>query len=141
MLATANVAAYRYTPFELKRAAVGLLSLLRNEGGSVGTSMAQTLHERRDQFHTMRLGEHLEPFNATVSSFGEKHRRNWIWATRLPCSNWPGRRSKTCVGSRPPQRVRRIARRRGEVGLGGRRSMFPQRSGLLWPASTPVNAP
>src|SRR5262245_55922623 len=67
--APANVAAYLYTPLELRGAAVGLLSLLRNEGGSVGTSMAQTLHERRDQFHTLRLGEYLDPFNTAVGSF------------------------------------------------------------------------
>jgi DHA2 family multidrug resistance protein len=53
----------------LRGAAVGLLSLLRNEGGSVGTSFAQTFHERRDQFHTLRLGEYLDPFNAAVNSF------------------------------------------------------------------------
>src|SRR5262249_19681557 len=47
--APANVAAYLYTPLELRAAAVGLLSLLRNEGGSVGTSAAQTFQERRDQ--------------------------------------------------------------------------------------------
>src|SRR5215468_2430924 len=70
--APANVAAYLYTPLELRGAAVGLLSLLRNEGGSVGTSMAQTLHERRDQFHTLRLGEHLDPLNPAVSSFIEQ---------------------------------------------------------------------
>ena len=70
--APANVAAYLYTPLEMRGAAVGLLSLLRNEGGSVGTSMAQTLHERRDQFHTLRLGENLDPFNAAVSSFVEQ---------------------------------------------------------------------
>jgi hypothetical protein len=34
-----------YIPVELRGAAVGLLSLLRNEGGSVGTSLAQTLQE------------------------------------------------------------------------------------------------
>ena len=67
--APANMAAYLYTPLELRGAAVGLLSLLRNEGGSVGTSMAQTLQERRDQFHTLRLGEYLDPFNPAVSSF------------------------------------------------------------------------
>jgi DHA2 family multidrug resistance protein len=67
--APANVAAYLYTPLEWRGAAVGLLSLLRNEGGSVGTSMAQTLHERRDQFHTLRLGEYLDPFNPAVNSF------------------------------------------------------------------------
>jgi MFS transporter, DHA2 family, multidrug resistance protein len=67
--APANVAAYLYTPLALRGAAVGLASLLRNEGGSVGTSMAQTMQERRDQFHGLRLGEWLDPFNAAVSSF------------------------------------------------------------------------
>jgi MFS transporter, DHA2 family, multidrug resistance protein len=67
--APANVAAYLYTPMTLRGAAVGLLSLLRNEGGSVGTSMAQTVHERRDQFHSLRLGEYLDPFNAAAQSF------------------------------------------------------------------------
>ncbi len=67
--APANVAAYLYTPVALRGAAVGLLSLLRNEGGSVGTSMVQTLHERRDQFHTLRLGAYLDPFNPAVHSF------------------------------------------------------------------------
>ena len=67
--APANVAAYLYTPIALRGAAVGLLSLLRNEGGSVGTSMAQTVQERRLQFHSLRLGEYLDPFNAAAQSF------------------------------------------------------------------------
>jgi DHA2 family multidrug resistance protein len=67
--APANVAAYLYTPIALRGAAVGLLSLLRNEGGSVGASMAQTIQERRDQFHSLRLGEWLDPFNETARSF------------------------------------------------------------------------
>ena len=62
--APANVAAYLYTPLALRGAAVGLLSLLRNEGGSVGTSVAQTMHERREQFHTLRLGEYLDPLQS-----------------------------------------------------------------------------
>src|ERR1700756_1707087 len=66
--APANVAAYLYTPPLLRGAAVGLLNLLRNEGGSVGTSMAQTIQERRDQFHTLRLGESLDPFNPAAHS-------------------------------------------------------------------------
>jgi len=67
--APANVAAYLYTPLALRGAAVGLLSLLRNEGGSVGTSLAQTFQERRDQFHALRLGESLDPFNPAVAAF------------------------------------------------------------------------
>jgi DHA2 family multidrug resistance protein len=67
--APANVAAYLYTPIALRGAAVGLLSLLRNEGGSLGTSLSQTLQERREQFHYLRLGEWLDPFNPAVQSF------------------------------------------------------------------------
>jgi MFS transporter, DHA2 family, multidrug resistance protein len=67
-----NVAAYLYTPLELRGAAVGLLSLLRNEGGSVGTSLSQALQDHREQFHTLRLGEYLDPFNPAVQSFLEQ---------------------------------------------------------------------
>jgi DHA2 family multidrug resistance protein len=67
-----NVAAFIYTPRHLRGAAVGLFALLRNEGGSFGTSMAQTIQERRDQFHTWRLGEFLDPFNPLVSSYLER---------------------------------------------------------------------
>jgi DHA2 family multidrug resistance protein len=72
--APANVAAYLYTPPLLRGAAIGLLSLLRNEGGSVGTSMAQTFQERREQFHLLRLGEVLDSFNAGVVSFLDQAR-------------------------------------------------------------------
>ena len=67
-----NVAAFKYVPTHLRGAAVGLFALLRNEGGSVGTSMAQTIHERRDQFHSLRLGELLDPLNPTVASYYEQ---------------------------------------------------------------------
>jgi DHA2 family multidrug resistance protein len=79
--APANVAAYLYTPLALRGAAVGLLSLLRNEGGSVGTSLSQTLHERRDQFHTLRLGESLDPFNPAVASFLEHSQARFLRQT------------------------------------------------------------
>jgi MFS transporter, DHA2 family, multidrug resistance protein len=72
IFAPANVAAYLYTPMELRGAAVGLLSLLRNEGGSVGTSLSQALQDHREQFHTLRLGEYLDPFNPAVHSFTEQ---------------------------------------------------------------------
>jgi DHA2 family multidrug resistance protein len=69
MFAPINVAAFMYTPRHLRGAAVGLFALLRNEGGSVGTSLAQTLEVRRTQFHTLRLGEYLDPLNPAVNSF------------------------------------------------------------------------
>ena len=80
----ANVAAYLYTPPLLRGAAVGLLSLLRNEGGSVGTSLAQTMQERRDQFHTLRLGESLDAFNPAVASFLEQARGVFLQQTGDP---------------------------------------------------------
>jgi MFS transporter, DHA2 family, multidrug resistance protein len=84
--APANVAAYLYTPTLLRGAAVGLLSLLRNEGGSVGTSLAQTFQERRDQFHTLRLGESLDPLNPAVHSFIEQAQARFLQQTGDPAA-------------------------------------------------------
>ncbi|HWB55245.1 MAG TPA: hypothetical protein VG722_13670, partial [Tepidisphaeraceae bacterium] len=69
IFAPLNVAAFLYIPKELRGAAVGLLALLRNEGGSVGTSLAQTVLERREQFHTLRLNEWLDPLNPAIHNF------------------------------------------------------------------------
>jgi DHA2 family multidrug resistance protein len=69
IFAPLNVAAFQHVPRELRGAAVGLLALLRNEGGSVGTSAAKTLIDRREQFHTLRLGENLDPLNPAVNSY------------------------------------------------------------------------
>ena len=85
--APANVAAYLYMPPLLRGAAVGLLSLLRNEGGSVGTSMAQTIQERRDQFHVLRLGESLDSFNAAVVSFLDQAREMFLQQTGDPTAS------------------------------------------------------
>jgi DHA2 family multidrug resistance protein len=81
IFAPLNVAAYLYTPKQLRGAAVGLLSLLRNEGGSIGTSLAQTLQERREQFHLVRLGEHLDRFTPAVHSFSEHARTLFLHRT------------------------------------------------------------
>ena len=53
---------------------MGLLALLRNEGGSFGTSMGQTIQERREQFHLSRLDDTLGQLNPHVHSFFEKGR-------------------------------------------------------------------
>ena len=74
IFAPLNVAAYLYMPKHLRGAAVGLLALLRNEGGSFGTSMSQTIQERRLQFHTARVGEFLDPLNSHVTSFLDQSR-------------------------------------------------------------------
>jgi DHA2 family multidrug resistance protein len=84
--APANLAAYLYTPIAMRGAAVGLLSLLRNEGGSVGISVAQTLQERRDQFHTLRLGENLDPFNPAVQSFIAQAQARFLQQTGDPAT-------------------------------------------------------
>jgi DHA2 family multidrug resistance protein len=69
LFAPLNVAAYQSIPKELRGAAVGLFSLLRNEGGSVGTSVAQTIRDRRLQFHTLRLNEWLDPLNPNLTDY------------------------------------------------------------------------
>src|SRR6185369_14067435 len=72
VFAPINVAAFLYIPKELRGAAVGLLALLRNEGGSVGTSLAKILLDRGEQFHTLRLNESLDPLNPAVGRFFER---------------------------------------------------------------------
>jgi DHA2 family multidrug resistance protein len=67
LFAPLNVAAFLYLPKRMRGPAVGLLALLRNEGGSVGTSLAQIIQERREQFHTLRLNEHLHQLNPAVN--------------------------------------------------------------------------
>jgi DHA2 family multidrug resistance protein len=69
IFAPLNVAAFLYIPRSLRPAAVGLLALLRNEGGSVGTTMGQTIAERREIFHALRLNENLDQFNPAVNSY------------------------------------------------------------------------
>jgi DHA2 family multidrug resistance protein len=71
-----NVAVYQTVPLHLRGAAVGLFSLLRNEGGSVGTSLAQTIRERREQFHLLRLNELLDPLNPTLQDYLSELRSN-----------------------------------------------------------------
>jgi DHA2 family multidrug resistance protein len=87
IFAPINVAAFKYTPVHLRGAAVGLLALLRNEGGSVGTSMAQTIQERREQFHLARVGEFLDPLNPAVNSFSEQGRALFFQQTGDPAGS------------------------------------------------------
>ena len=82
-----NVAAFLYTPRHMRAAAVGLFALLRNEGGSFGTSMARTVQERRDQFHTWRVGEFLDPFNPQVSSYMEQAQAFFFQQTGDPAAS------------------------------------------------------
>jgi len=43
--------------------ATGIYNLLRNLGGSFGVAFVTTMLERREQFHQVRLVEHLTPFD------------------------------------------------------------------------------
>ncbi len=70
-----------HIPRELRGAAVGLLALLRNEGGSVGTSVAQTILERREQFHTLRLNENLDPLNPAVNQLFQQGKAFFLQQT------------------------------------------------------------
>jgi MFS transporter, DHA2 family, multidrug resistance protein len=74
VFAPISVAAYKYIPVHLRGAAVGLLSLLRTEGGSVGTSAAKIIEDRRVQLHLSRIGDGLSPLNHDVRSYLEQGR-------------------------------------------------------------------
>jgi len=69
IFAPLNVAAYLFMPTHLQKAAVGLFALLRNKGGSFGTSMPKTIEERRLQFHASRVAEGIDPLNPYVQAF------------------------------------------------------------------------
>jgi DHA2 family multidrug resistance protein len=81
IFAPINVAAFLYVPRQLRGAAVGLLALLRNEGGSFGTSMSQTIEERREQFHTSRVGDFLDPFNPELNSYMAQTQASYLQQT------------------------------------------------------------
>jgi DHA2 family multidrug resistance protein len=84
LFAPMSVAAYKYTPVHLRGAAVGLLSLLRTEGGSAGTSLAQIIQERREQFHLSRLVESLNPLYAQVRDFLGRNSQFFLQRTGDP---------------------------------------------------------
>ena len=86
IFAPLNVAAFINIPPQLRGAAVGLLALLRNEGGSVGTSVAQTIVQRREQFHDLRLGENLDPLNPAVNSYLDQTQPIFLQQTGDPAA-------------------------------------------------------
>jgi MFS transporter, DHA2 family, multidrug resistance protein len=86
IFAPLNVAAFLYIPPQLRGAAVGLLELLRNEGGSVGTSVAQTIQERREIFHALRLNENLDRLNPAVKSFMGQAQPGFLQQTGDPAA-------------------------------------------------------
>jgi DHA2 family multidrug resistance protein len=84
LFAPLNVAAFIYLPKEVRGPAVGLLALLRNEGGSVGTSVAQIIQERRLQFHSLRLNESLNSLNQPVNNLLTNGQRFFLQHTGDP---------------------------------------------------------
>ena len=87
IFAPINVAAFRYTPPHLRGAAVGLFALLRNEGGSVGMSIAQIIEQRREQFHLARVGENLGPLNPAVNPSSSRARAFFYQQTGDPAAS------------------------------------------------------
>ena len=79
-----SVAAYKYIPAHLRGAAVGIASLLRTEGGSVGTSLAGTIETRREQFHLSRLTDALGGLNEHVREFLGNARLLYLQSTGDP---------------------------------------------------------
>ncbi len=84
VFAPLNVAAYLYIPQKLRGPAVGLFALLRNEGGSFGTSLGQTLTLRREQFHALRLNENLDPLRPSVNAFFKQTMPHFLQQTGDP---------------------------------------------------------
>ena len=84
IFAPINVAAYMYVPPHLRGSAIALVSLFRNEGGSVGTSLSQTIQQRRDQFHLVRINDYLDPLNSYVTSYLEQTKAYFFQLTGDP---------------------------------------------------------
>lgn len=84
IFAPLNVAAFQGVPDHVRGAAVGLFALLRNEGGSVGTSLAKTFEQRRSQFHLERIGESLDPLNHHVNEFLSQTSTGFVQTTGDP---------------------------------------------------------
>ena len=49
--------------------------------------VGQTFQERRDQFHTLRLGEYLDPFNAAARSFLTQAQSRFLQQTADPVAS------------------------------------------------------
>ncbi|HYY30855.1 MAG TPA: DHA2 family efflux MFS transporter permease subunit [Chthoniobacterales bacterium] len=87
IFAPLNVAAFLYIPRALRGAAVGLFALLRNEGGSFGTTMGQTIVERREIFHALRLNENLDRLNPAVHSYFGQVQPGFLQQTGDPAAS------------------------------------------------------
>ena len=52
----------------------------------MGTSLAQTIQIRREQFHTSRVGEFLDPLNPAVNSFLQQSQAFFLQNTGDPAA-------------------------------------------------------
>ena len=78
-----NVAAFKYISQAPRRGGRACWPCSA-AGGSVGTSMAQTIQERlAEQFHFARLNEHLTPLNPLLESAAARRFSSW------PCTGDP----------------------------------------------------
>ena len=84
MFAPASVAAYKYIPPHLRGAAVGLFSLLRTEGGSVGTSMSPDHSGTAPAVPLVPPGRELEPAEPPCQTFLEQSRDYFLQWTGDP---------------------------------------------------------
>jgi DHA2 family multidrug resistance protein len=65
-------AAYLFLPREQINNATGMVSMVRNEGASLGVAMLNTILARRSQFHQLRLGSNLTPLShATAAALAQ----------------------------------------------------------------------
>jgi DHA2 family multidrug resistance protein len=87
MFAPLSVAAFIYLPKELRGAAAGIFAVLRNEGGSAGTSMGKTLVQRRLPLHTDRLGEGLNPLSTPFNDALQTGQKFFEGSTGDPVSS------------------------------------------------------
>ncbi len=73
-----NTMAFYFISKQNTSYATGLINLARNIGGSTGIALSTTMIARREQFHHLRLIEHLTPFDAGYQSALESARQMFM---------------------------------------------------------------
>ena len=63
-----NTAAYLFIPKDQTNNAAGLFNLIRNEGSSIGVSVATTLLQRHTQMHQVHLISRVNILNPEATS-------------------------------------------------------------------------
>ena len=73
-----NTMAFYFISKQNTSYATGLINLARNIGGSTGIALSTTLLARREQFHQLRLTEHLTALSVPFQSMLESARQMFI---------------------------------------------------------------